>query len=57
MGGNPLSNLRDAGAVDETGMRRQRTTGAARAEYKGRYMAATHDARWIPIYRKVIEAV
>jgi glycosyltransferase involved in cell wall biosynthesis len=38
-------------------MRRQRTTGAARNEYEKRYTAATHGARWIDIYRKVIEAV
>jgi len=38
-------------------MRWQRTTGAARDEYEERYSAATNDARWIAIYRKVIEAV
>ena len=30
---------------------------AARDEYEKRYTAATNGARWIAIYRKVIEAV
>ncbi len=57
MGKSPLSSLRDTGAADATWMGRQRTTGAARDEYEERYSAATHGARWIAIYRKVIEAV
>ncbi len=44
------------GAADETGMRWQRRTGAARDEYEKRYAAAIHGAL-IDIYRKVIEAV
>ena len=57
VGKNPLFSLRDAGAAGAKGMRWQRTTGAARDEYEERYSAATNNARWIAIYRKVIEAV